>query len=64
LRERLQQQKRTPEQIAEAIAEHFKDRPLPAWRHAYGWTLDEVAARFNEVVGDEGSSLFSVGYLA
>ncbi len=57
LRETLQQQGRTPEQIAAAMAQQFGDRPRPAWRHAYGWTQDEVAARFNEAVGDEQASM-------
>ncbi|MGQ0775107.1 MAG: tetratricopeptide repeat protein [Pseudonocardiales bacterium] len=46
-----------PEQIAAAMARQFGDRPRPAWRHAHGWTQDQVAARFNEVVGDEKASM-------
>ena len=57
LREKLQRQNRTPEQIAAAMAEAFHDRRRPAWRNAHGWTQDEVAVRFNEFVGDEQASM-------
>lgn len=57
LRKSLQQQGCTPDQIAAAMARQFGDRPRPAWRYAHGWTQDQAAARFNEVVGDEKSSM-------
>src|SRR5262249_2532013 len=51
------QQNRTPEQIAAAMTRTFKDRPRKAWRHAHGWTQDQAAARFNEMVGDQRASM-------
>jgi tetratricopeptide (TPR) repeat protein/transcriptional regulator with XRE-family HTH domain len=57
LRERLQQQGRRHEQIAAAMTRQFGDKPCQAWRHAHGWTQNEVAERFNEAVGDERASM-------
>lgn len=57
LRERLRRQNRTRDQIATAMMRKFKDRPRPAWRHAHGWTQDDAAARFNEMVGDQQASM-------
>jgi tetratricopeptide (TPR) repeat protein len=57
LRETLHNQGRTREQIAAAMARRFGDRPRPAWRHACGWTQDQVAALFNEMVSDPRASM-------
>jgi NB-ARC domain len=57
LRESLQQQNRTPEQIAAAMARQFGDRPRAAWRHAYGWTQQDVADRYNQKVKDKQNSM-------
>lgn len=47
----------TYEQIATAIARQFGDRPRPAWRHAYGWTQQDVADRYNREVNDPNASM-------
>lgn len=57
LRERLLQQGCTYGQIATAMARQFGDRRRSAWRHAYGWTQDQVAVFFNEMVGDPRASM-------
>ncbi len=53
----MQKQRRTPEQIAAAMTGRFGDRPRAAWRHAYGWTQKEVAARYNREINDKQSSM-------
>lgn len=57
LREKLLQQGRTRKQIAAAMARTFKDRPRTAWRHAYGWTQQEVADRYNSETKDSNASM-------
>jgi transcriptional regulator with XRE-family HTH domain len=57
LRQTMQQQGRTFEQIAVAMARHFGDRPRPAWRHAHGWTQQDVADRYNREVNDSNASM-------
>jgi transcriptional regulator with XRE-family HTH domain len=39
------------------MAEEFGDRLRVAWRHAYGWTQKDVAARYNEKVHDAQQSV-------
>ncbi|MGH3707892.1 MAG: tetratricopeptide repeat protein [Pseudonocardiaceae bacterium] len=57
LRDTMHQQGHTPEQIATAMARQFGDRPRPAWRHAHGWTQQDVADRYNREVNDKQSSM-------
>ncbi|RZS30511.1 hypothetical protein EV193_11631 [Herbihabitans rhizosphaerae] len=39
------------------MATRWGYRPRPAWRHAHGWTQDEVAARYSQVVGDSSAAM-------
>jgi tetratricopeptide (TPR) repeat protein len=57
LRERLRRQNRTPEQIAAAMARKFGDRRRVAWRHAHGWTQQQVADHYNREVKDPNASM-------
>jgi transcriptional regulator with XRE-family HTH domain len=50
LRRTMQSQGCAPEQIAAEMALRWGFRPRMAWRHAYGWTQDDVAARYNEIL--------------
>jgi hypothetical protein len=43
----------TPEQIAAEMGRQFSFRARQAWRHAYGWTQDEVAAGYNRHLGHD-----------
>jgi hypothetical protein len=54
---KLLQQGRTRQQIAAGMIRMFGDRPRPAWRHAHGWTQDQAAARFNEMIGDQRAAM-------
>jgi tetratricopeptide (TPR) repeat protein/transcriptional regulator with XRE-family HTH domain len=45
----------TIEQIAYAIMAKGHYRPRQAWRHAHGWTQEELAHRYNQVINDPGS---------
>ncbi|MGH3772711.1 MAG: ATP-binding protein [Pseudonocardiaceae bacterium] len=57
LRDTMHQQGRTLEQIATAMAHQFKDRPRQAWRHAHGWTQQDVADHYNHAVKDSNMSM-------
>jgi tetratricopeptide (TPR) repeat protein len=57
LRQTLQHQGHTLEQIATAMARGFRDRPRSAWRHAHGWTQQDVADRYNREVNDSNASM-------
>lgn len=50
LRKSMQDQNRTPEQIAAEMSRQWGFRPRQAWRHAYGWTQDEVAQQYNRLL--------------
>ncbi len=41
-------------QIAAEFARVYHLRPRPAWREAYGWTLQEAAVRINSYRGEIG----------
>jgi transcriptional regulator with XRE-family HTH domain len=57
LRERLQREGHTPEQIVAAMTQECGDKRLAAWRHAYGWIQKDVAARYNEEIKDQQQSM-------
>jgi hypothetical protein len=43
------------DEIAAEIGRQYRARPREAWRLAWGWTLDEAAARFNARAGAAGA---------
>jgi transcriptional regulator with XRE-family HTH domain len=55
LRRAMQDQGCTTEQIAHAIMAKGHYRPRQAWRHAHGWTQEELAHRYNQVINDPSS---------
>jgi hypothetical protein len=52
LRRAMQREAFGTAQIAAEFAARWGFRPRQAWRHARGMTQDEVAAQFNELIGD------------
>src|ERR1700754_834013 len=48
LRQQLREHGRDDAAIAAEFARRYRMRPRKAWRHAYGWTLKEAAARVND----------------
>lgn len=53
----MHQQDRTLEQIATAMERQFKDRRRQAWRNAHGWTQQDVADCYNELLDDGKASM-------
>jgi transcriptional regulator with XRE-family HTH domain len=53
----MKEQGRSLEQIAAAMVRQFGDRPRAAWRHAHGWTQQDVADRYNREVNDKQASM-------
>ncbi|MEC3974868.1 tetratricopeptide repeat protein [Amycolatopsis sp. H20-H5] len=41
------------ERIAREMAARWGFRPRTGWRHAYGWTQDELAARYNVAISSD-----------
>ena len=54
LRLQLREHGRDDAAIAAEFARRYRMRPRKAWRHAYGWTLKEAAARINELAAQDG----------
>lgn len=50
-------EERTYEEIKVEFALRWGFRPRQAWRHAYGWTQDDVAARYNQLRNDDQASI-------
>jgi hypothetical protein len=44
-----------PGEVAAEISRRYQARPREAYRLAWGWTMDEAAARFNEHAGKVGT---------
>ena len=44
------------DQIAGEFARRYRLRPRLAWRHAYGWSLSEAAARINVTAANRAST--------
>lgn len=57
LRRELLAERCTPEQIATEMTRRWGYRPRAALRHAYGWTQEEVAARYNQTTGDPNAPM-------
>src|ERR1700744_3600996 len=54
LRLQLREHGRDDAAIAAEFARRYRMRPRKAWRHAYGWTLKEAAARVNDLAAQAG----------
>ena len=54
LRQQLREHGRDQGGFAAEFARRYRMRPRKAWRHAYGWTLREAAARINELAAQDG----------
>src|ERR1700760_317509 len=54
LRQQLREHGRDDAAIAAEFARRYRMRPRKAWRHAYGWTLKEAAARINDLAAQDG----------
>jgi transcriptional regulator with XRE-family HTH domain len=48
---------RTYEEIATEFAQRWGFRRRQAWRHAYGWKQNEIAARYNQLRNDDQASV-------
>jgi tetratricopeptide (TPR) repeat protein len=57
LRSVMLQSGRSYTEIAEQMLLRWHFRPRQAWRHAHGFTQDEVAQRYNEVVDDAAAAM-------
>ena len=55
LRERMRGLGFSYDEIAAEVSRRYQVRPRQAYRLAWGWTLDQVAARFNERAASEGA---------
>ena len=55
LRERMRGLRFSYDEIAAEVSRRYRVRPRHAYRLAWGWTLDQVAARFNERAASEGT---------
>ena len=55
LRERMRGLGFSYDEIAAEVSRRYQVRPRQAYRLAWGWTLDQVAARFNELAASEGT---------
>jgi transcriptional regulator with XRE-family HTH domain len=55
LRERMRGLGFSYDEIAIEVSRRYPVRPRQAYRLAWGWTLDQVAARFNELAAREGT---------
>ena len=55
LRERMRALGFSYDQIAAEVSRRYQVRPRQAYRLAWGWTLDQAAARFNERAASEGT---------
>jgi hypothetical protein len=55
LRERMRGLGLSYDEIAIEVSRRYPVRPRQAYRLAWGWTLDKVAERFNEVAAREGT---------
>ena len=55
LRQQLLEGGAGPDQIAAEMRRRWGFRPREAYRHAHGWSQDEVAARFAEIAGRLGT---------
>src|ERR1700759_4404457 len=54
LRQQLREHGRDDAASAAESARRYRMRPRKAWRHAYGWTLKEAAARINDLAAQDG----------
>ncbi|GAA2021257.1 hypothetical protein GCM10009839_17710 [Catenulispora yoronensis] len=57
LRRKMEDANCPPQQIADEMIIRWRFRPRQAWRHAYGWTQDEVAARYNSATGNSAAPM-------
>lgn len=57
LRRRMLADRASYEQIANEMRGLWGFRLRTAWRHAHGWTQEEVAARFNQVTNDPNAAM-------
>ena len=55
LRERMRGLGFSYDEVAIEVSRRYPVRPRQAYRLAWGWTLDQVAARFNELAAREGT---------
>jgi transcriptional regulator with XRE-family HTH domain len=55
LRERMRHLGFSYDEIAIEVSRRYPVRPRQAYRLAWGWTLDKVAERFNELAAREGT---------
>ncbi len=55
LRERMRALGFSYDEIAAEVSRRYQVRPRQAYRLAWGWTLDQAAARFNERAAREGT---------
>jgi transcriptional regulator with XRE-family HTH domain len=55
LRDRMRGLGFSYDEIAAEVSRRYQARPRQAYRLAWGWTLDQVAARFNERAASEGT---------
>jgi hypothetical protein len=55
LRERMRALGLSHDEIAAEVSRRYQVRPRQAYRLAWGWTLDQAAARFNERAASEGT---------
>ena len=55
LRERMRGLGFSYDEIAAEVSRRYQVRPRQAYRLAWGWTLDQAAARFNERAASEGT---------
>jgi hypothetical protein len=55
LRERMRGLGFSYDEIAIEVTRRYPVRPRQAYRLAWGWTLDKVAERFNELAAREGT---------
>ncbi|HYT09462.1 MAG TPA: hypothetical protein VEL73_02250, partial [Mycobacteriales bacterium] len=54
LRQHLLDAGRTVDEVAAEMRRRWSFRPREAYRHAHGWSQDEVAARFTEIAARLG----------
>ena len=59
LRRTMLEQGYTTEQIATEMMTRWGYRPRQAWRHTHGWTQQQVADRYNQLVQDPLESMTS-----
>lgn len=54
LRDRMRERGMSHREIAAEFARRYKFRPRAAYRHAFGWTLTQAAARINAYAAENG----------